>query len=86
MIVLDSQYTLKEALVEKYSWGHSAFSDAVDFANNWGIKHLVLFHHDPIYDDGRLFDNLKLARKYTESNNMQKTKISLAIEGEEIIL
>ncbi|AEF85922.1 metallo-beta-lactamase family protein [Treponema primitia ZAS-2] len=85
MIVLDSQYTLGEA-IQKYNWGHSAFSMGVDFAANWGIKHLVLFHHDPTYDDRKLFNILQSARWYTERMNIKGIKISLAMEGMEIIL
>jgi phosphoribosyl 1,2-cyclic phosphodiesterase len=84
-IVLDSQYTLGEA-IEKYNWGHSAFSMAVDFSANWGIEHLILFHHDPSYDDRKLFNMLQSARWYTERMNIMGIKISLATEGLEIIL
>ncbi|MDR0719629.1 MAG: MBL fold metallo-hydrolase [Treponema sp.] len=85
VIVLDSQYTLGEA-IEKYNWGHSAFSLAVDFAANWGIKHMVLFHHDPTYDDRKLFNNLQSAKWYTERMNIKELALSLAVEGMEINL
>jgi phosphoribosyl 1,2-cyclic phosphodiesterase len=85
VIVMDSQYTLGEA-IEKYNWGHSAFSLAVDFAATWNIKHLVLFHHDPAYDDKKLFNILQSARWYTERMNIQGIEISLAVEGMEIVL
>jgi phosphoribosyl 1,2-cyclic phosphodiesterase len=85
LIVIDSQYTLGEA-IEKYNWGHSAFSLAVDFAANWGIKHMVLFHHDPTYDDRKLFNILQSARWYTERMNIKGIKLTLAMEGMEIKL
>lgn len=85
VIVMDSQYTLGEA-IEKYNWGHSAFSLAVDFAATWGIKHLVLFHHDPSYDDKKLFNILHSARGYAERMNIQGIEISLSVEGMEIVL
>jgi phosphoribosyl 1,2-cyclic phosphodiesterase len=85
MIILDSQYTLGEA-IEKYNWGHSAFSLGVDFAANWQIKHLVLFHHEPAYDDRKLFNILQSARRYAEHLNIKNIKITLAIEETEIIL
>jgi phosphoribosyl 1,2-cyclic phosphodiesterase len=85
MIVLDSQYTLGEA-IEKYNWGHSAFSLAVDFAANWGIKHLVLFHHDPTYDDQKLYGILQSARWYFQRMNGGTMEISLAVEGTEVAL
>ena len=57
-LIIDAQYTLGEA-IEKYNWGHSSFSLAADFASSWGIKRLVLFHHEPSYDDRKIY---KLAR------------------------
>jgi len=84
-IILDSQYTLGEA-IEKYNWGHSAFSLAVDFAANWGIKELILFHHDPTYDDRKLFNMLQSARWYTERMGIKGIEISLAMEGMEFSL
>ncbi|QQO08150.1 MBL fold metallo-hydrolase [Breznakiella homolactica] len=85
LVVIDSQYTLGEA-IEKYNWGHSAFSLGVDFAANWGIKHLVLFHHDPTYDDRKLFNILQSARWYTDRMGIKGVKITLAMEGLEIDL
>ncbi|MCL2834780.1 MAG: MBL fold metallo-hydrolase [Treponema sp.] len=85
LLVIDSQYTLGEA-IEKYNWGHSAFSMTVDFAANWGIKHLVLFHHDPTYDDRKLYNILQSAGWYMERMNIKGIKLSLATEGLEILL
>jgi len=85
LIVLDSQYTLGEA-IDKYNWGHSAFSLAVDFAANWKIEHMVLFHHDPTYDDHKLFNILQSAKWYMERMNIRDLKLSLAIEDTEIVL
>ena len=83
MIIIDCQYTLGEA-IEKYNWGHSAFSLAVDFAANWSIKHMVMFHHDPTYDDQKLYGILQSARWYLERMNLKGIEISLAYEGLEI--
>lgn len=85
IIVLDCQYTLGEA-IDKYTWGHSAFSLAVDFAANWGIKHLVMFHHDPTYNDRKLYNILQSARWYLERMNIKGMELTLATEGLEISL
>ncbi len=85
LIVIDCQYTLGEA-IEKYNWGHSAFSLAVDFAANWGIKHMVMFHHDPTYNDHKLFNILQSARWYMERMNIKGIELTLAQEGLEIEL
>ncbi|TFG65186.1 MAG: MBL fold metallo-hydrolase [Spirochaetales bacterium] len=62
-IILDSQYTLGEA-IEKYDWGHSSYSMAVDFVNEWAIKNLYLFHHEPQYDDKKIYSILQSAKWY----------------------
>ena len=83
LIVIDCQYTLGEA-IDKYNWGHSAFSLAVDFAAHWGIKHMVMFHHDPSYDDQKLYGLLQSARWYLERMNIKGIELTLAFEGLEI--
>lgn len=79
MIILDSQYTLGEA-IEKYDWGHSSFSLGVDFVTAWRIKQLYLYHHDPMYDDHRLYKNLQSARWY--ARNLGNTDLSVYISEE----
>jgi len=85
MIVIDCQFTPGEA-VDKNNWGHSAFSVAVDFAVNWNIKHIVMFHHDPSYDDHKLFGILQSARWYLERMNLKGIELTMACEGMEISL
>ena len=85
ILVIDSQYTLGEA-IEKYNWGHSAFSLAVDFASTWGIRKLFLFHHDPSYDDKKLNGILQSARWYIDHMSIRGIDVHLATEGTEIHL
>ncbi|MDR0399775.1 MAG: MBL fold metallo-hydrolase [Treponema sp.] len=85
LIIIDCQYTLGEA-IEKYNWGHNAFSMAADFAANWNIKHMVLFHHDPTYGDHKLYNMLQSAAWYLERMNIKGVELSLATEGLEIEL
>ncbi|MDR1838539.1 MAG: MBL fold metallo-hydrolase [Treponema sp.] len=83
IIVIDCQFTLGEA-IDKNNWGHSAFNIAVDFAANWNIKHMVMFHHDPAYDDQKLHGLLQSARWYLERMNLKGIELTLAYEGLEI--
>jgi phosphoribosyl 1,2-cyclic phosphodiesterase len=85
LIVIDCQYTLGES-IDKYNWGHSAFSLAVDFAANWGITHMVMFHHDPSYNDQKLYGILQSAKWYLERMNITGIELTLAYEGLEISL
>ncbi len=85
VLIMDSQYTLGEA-IEKYDWGHSSYSLAVDFAAEWSISNLVLFHHEPLYDDQKMYNILKSATWYLNHLEQKGLKIYLATEGLEIVL
>lgn len=80
-IILDSQYTVEEALY-KENWGHSAFSYAVDFASQWDIGKLYLFHHEPTYDDKKIFSILQSAQWYAQYVAHTQTTLCLAQEGD----
>jgi len=83
VVILDSQYTVEEA-IQKENWGHSAFCYAIDFANTWHIKKLYLFHHEPTYDDKKIFSILQSARMYASYTAHTDVQVFLAIEGQEI--
>lgn len=85
LIILDSQYTLDEA-IEKYDWGHSSYSLAVDFASAWNINKLVLFHHEPLYDDNKMESIYKSANWYKKYQQNSKIEVLLAREDLEIQL
>jgi len=79
-LIIDAQYTLGEA-IEKFNWGHSSFSLAADFASTWGIKRLILFHHDPSYDDRKIHKLLQSAEWYADRLATKGPKVILARDG-----
>lgn len=83
LLILDTQYTLDEAL-EKYDWGHTSFSLGVEFASEWMVKRLVLFHHEPLYEDKKIYDILEKARWYANNLYSYSPEVILAREGLEI--
>jgi phosphoribosyl 1,2-cyclic phosphodiesterase len=83
VLVLDSQYTLGEA-IEKHNWGHTSYSMAVDFAAEWGIRTLVLFHHEPLYDDRKLHSILNSAKWYQARLHTRPMEVLLAVEGTQL--
>ncbi len=84
-LIIDSQYTLDEA-IEKHEWGHSSYSLCVDFASAWKIKNLVLFHHEPMYNDNKMYSILKSANWYKHYQKNNRMSVSLAQEGMELDL
>lgn len=85
LVIIDAQYTMEES-VEKFNWGHSSYNRGIDFAAHWGIKHLVLFHHEPAYDDRKLYNILQSAQCYREQMQFKGITLTLATEGLEIQL
>ena len=85
VLVMDSQYTLDEA-IEKYDWGHTSYSLAVDFAAAWQIPRLGLFHHEPKYDDNKIYSILNSAKWYLSHQENSDIDIFLATEGLELSL
>jgi phosphoribosyl 1,2-cyclic phosphodiesterase len=79
-IVLDAQYSFGEA-IQKENWGHSAFCYAIDFADFWKIKNLYLFHHEPSYDDAKIYSIYKAAQQYAESVSGTNVQVFCATEG-----
>ena len=50
LAVYDATFT-EEELASRAGWGHSTWMSGVRMANEAGVKHLCLFHHDPSHDD-----------------------------------
>jgi phosphoribosyl 1,2-cyclic phosphodiesterase len=83
LLVLDSQYTLEES-INKMDWGHSSYSIDVDLASTWNVKKLVLFHHEPMYNDRKILDIEKLSQWYLNHLENKNIKIMVAVEGLEV--
>lgn len=85
VLILDAQYTAPEA-IQKENWGHSSYNYAVDFALTCKVANLFFFHHEPMYDDKKLYTILQNARMYAAYADSSKLKINLATEGKNITL
>ena len=79
LLVHDTQYTHKEYLAGKIGWGHSSFEWAINNAHKAGVKHLVLFHHEPLRNDQELEG---LYKAYLSAiRGRTRMKVSVAQEG-----
>ena len=86
VLIFDTQYTFEEQL-QKIDWGHSSASIATDIAMKSGVKKLVLFHHDPSYDDDKLDEVYMRALRYKEMVDLDRNanlEIIMAHEGLEL--
>jgi phosphoribosyl 1,2-cyclic phosphodiesterase len=83
-LIFDAMYTFSES-VTKEGWGHSTSLVGVDMAVKTGAKKLILFHHEPTYDDAKLKEILdKTIQYYAVVREYGHLDISLAVEGREL--
>jgi phosphoribosyl 1,2-cyclic phosphodiesterase len=85
LVIFDAMYSLADAMSMKEDWGHSSNIVGVELAQMAGVKHLVLFHHEPVYDDAMIAQVLDETRRYAEiSRPGTGLRISSAYDGLEI--
>ncbi|MBW2622813.1 MAG: MBL fold metallo-hydrolase [Deltaproteobacteria bacterium] len=85
-LIFDAQYTWSEA-VEKVGWGHSTNYRGVELAVEAGVKRLILFHHEPMYDDKKLMEIVEKTQTFYDLvRGDADLEISLAVEGTELVI
>lgn len=85
VVVFDAMYSLADAISVKADWGHSSNIVGVDLCHRAGVKHLVLFHHEPVHDDRTIERLLRETRRYEEiSRTGAALHVSSAYDGMEI--
>jgi len=79
LLIHDAQYTLEDYQDNRQGFGHSTIEMATEVANEAHVRKLILFHHEPTYDDSKL-DALQAEARSRFTNT------SVACEGMEINL
>jgi ribonuclease BN (tRNA processing enzyme) len=54
LLIHDAQYLQDDYIQSKQGWGHSTPEMACDVAKSCGARQLVLFHHEPRYNDEQI--------------------------------
>jgi phosphoribosyl 1,2-cyclic phosphodiesterase len=87
LLIFDAMYSLAESISVKEDWGHSSNMVAVELAQLARVKHLVLYHHEPIFDDRTIDTILAETRRYEEiSRAGPALRVTSAYDGLEIAL
>jgi phosphoribosyl 1,2-cyclic phosphodiesterase len=87
LLIFDAMYSLGDAVSMKEDWGHSSNVIGVELAQQARVKHLALFHHEPIYDDAMIERVLSDARRYQEiTADGGHLEVSSAYDGLEIVI
>jgi phosphoribosyl 1,2-cyclic phosphodiesterase len=85
LVVFDAMYSLADAISVKADWGHSSNIIGVELCQMARVRHLVLFHHEPAYDDATIDGVLRETRRFEElTRGTQALQISAAYDGLEI--
>ena len=85
LVVFDAMYSLADAISVKADWGHSSNIIGVELCQMARVKHLVLFHHEPAYDDATIEGVLRETRRFEElTRGTQMLQVSAAYDGLEI--
>jgi phosphoribosyl 1,2-cyclic phosphodiesterase len=79
LIIHDAQYTRQDYAERKQGWGHSTPQMACEVARQSGAKRLMLFHHEPTYNDEKIAEIEMEAREWFPNTDA-------AYEGLEIVL
>jgi phosphoribosyl 1,2-cyclic phosphodiesterase len=84
LLILDTQYT-EDEYKKRVGWGHGSLVSAVALARDAHVRKLVLFHHDPNHDDGKIDNMLKEARALATKAG-HSFEVDAAREGAELTL
>jgi phosphoribosyl 1,2-cyclic phosphodiesterase len=79
LLIHDAQYTPEDYHHARHGFGHSTYEMAVNVTRLTGVRELILFHHEPTYDDSKLESIEREARA-------RFGRVRLAREGMEIDL
>ena len=89
LLVFDAMYSLAEAVSLKEDWGHSSNMVGVELAHRAGVKHLCLFHHEPLNDDEAMSEIVRETRRFAELSAADagtELHVSAAYDGMEVQL
>lgn len=85
LLVFDAMYSFVDACTDKEDWGHSSNVTGIEIAKRAAVKHLYLFHHDPMHDDQRLDEILTESRQYARHYRPGiPLEVSMAYDGLEV--
>lgn len=85
LVVFDTMYTLADQLTMKEDWGHSSGMIAVDLCHKAAARRMVMFHHEPIFDDATIEKHHRDTIRYEElTRGGDPLEVLCAYDGMEI--
>lgn len=85
LVIFDAMYSLADAISVKEDWGHSSNIVGVELCQMARVKHLCLYHHEPLHDDATIAAILRETRRLEQiTRTGPRLEISAAYDGMEI--
>jgi phosphoribosyl 1,2-cyclic phosphodiesterase len=82
LVIFDAMYSLADSVSVKADWGHSSNVVGLELCQHAHARHLVLFHHEPVYDDHRIHQIFQETIRLEEiTRRDHPVKISAAYDG-----
>lgn len=78
VVLMDAMFDEKDYAGHE-GWGHTTWQKVIDLAREAKVRHLILFHHHPCYDDKKMDEIAKQAAKLYPGTTVAK-------EGETIVI
>ena len=66
VVIFDAMYSLADAISVKADWGHSSNIVGVELCQAARVGRLVMFHHEPAYNDTQIAQVLAETRRFEE--------------------
>ncbi len=83
LLLMDGQYSISD-FMERKGWGHNSMGSTIACAMQWGVKKLLITHHEPAYSDTEIWQILDKAKEMNDFD--ESIEVDLAIEGRKYIL
>lgn len=87
LVIFDAQYSLAETVSLKEDWGHSSNVAGVELCHMAQAKHLLLYHHEPAFNDEalhRIFLETIRYEQLARPDGQPPLKVSSAFDGMEL--
>jgi len=86
LLIFDAMYSLADSVSIREDWGHSSNIVAVELAQKAAVKRLVMYHHEPTYDDRMIEAVLGETIRFEEiSRDRHKVEVIAAYDGLDLV-
>ena len=87
VVIFDAMYSLADAISVKADWGHSSNIVGVELCQAARVRKLILFHHEPAYNDTQIARVLQETRRFEQiTRGAHALEVLSAWDGLELAL